>query len=343
MASSQDRGSGEGRRDSVRIPRLSLRIDDADDGYDLSDLTVADGFRPQQQNASTSDSSSASPPPRIVRRPVPMPPPPVDRSTKPLQSSKSGPQDDSLALRNDGSNNGARFGSSGPSHPYEMYSQRTTGEASGPPLRTANDGLSGSSSGPTHPYSAYPQNTTPEDFASDPYIPVVYDDMGGVSYRRHMGFENASSSGSVDHGEDLPPYSRYPEGHVRQSESTETTSTPTSGREGQPSSYLSVSGTNGMGSTTRNTEQSPTESVSANQQSVTRFSEPANTEINTTSSPVGEKKSGWRERSQKKVCGFIPCWAVFSLIVIIIVAILMAAILGEELKHNGGDDNWDGG
>ncbi|KAI9786662.1 MAG: hypothetical protein M1839_006213 [Geoglossum umbratile] len=74
-------------------------------------------------------------------------------------------------------------------------------------------------SGPTHPYGMYPQNTVPEgadttDSAPALSIPVGFPGLG-QNYQRRLGPEGEEAGdiiGPDGHTEQLPPYTRYPDG-----------------------------------------------------------------------------------------------------------------------------------
>ncbi|PSR78650.1 hypothetical protein BD289DRAFT_456193 [Coniella lustricola] len=112
-------------------------------------------------------------------------------------------------------------GPSGPSHPYQMYSQdtrlsRTLSNASASTAPTSRpDSDYQGPRGPSHPYSMYPQNPIEEE-TQEPVVPTI--PVGFVSaadpYQRRLGPEGeelADIIGPDGHTEELPPYTRYPD------------------------------------------------------------------------------------------------------------------------------------
>lgn len=234
--------------------RISLQQDgidsfDLDDDYALMAMggMVADGFRPQPAAANAvniqpepvirspspdlpeSSSSDAATPPRPHRSSISKPP----RTNR-----------DSFTLRHDGAMghvagpslsrvssastdaafvpvDGPYQGPSGPSHPYQMYSQnirptRTMSVAttSTTPATRPESEYNGPT-GPSHPYSMYPQNPVevPANQPVVPAIPVGFTNVPDM-YQRRLGPEGeevAAMIGPDGHTEELPPYTRYPD------------------------------------------------------------------------------------------------------------------------------------
>ncbi|KAI9762702.1 MAG: hypothetical protein M1840_001169 [Geoglossum simile] len=113
-------------------------------------------------------------------------------------------------------------GPSRPTHPYAMYPQGTgfpspvTGVAS--TVRLPDRAFIGAG-GPAHPYGMYPQNTVPEGVDSGDSTPVLQIPVGfpglGQNYQRRLGPEGEEAGdiiGPDGHTEQLPPYTRYPDG-----------------------------------------------------------------------------------------------------------------------------------
>ncbi|KAK4978524.1 hypothetical protein LTR66_010540 [Elasticomyces elasticus] len=109
----------------------------------------------------------------------------------------------------------------GPSHPYAMYPQgigmtRTPSIVSSSTIR-APDRTAAAREGPAHPYMMYSQHVT-ED-SQEPveqmqnHIPVGFAEAG-QPYHRRLGADGEEQDivGPDGHAEQLPPYSRYPEG-----------------------------------------------------------------------------------------------------------------------------------
>ncbi|ETS74304.1 hypothetical protein PFICI_14170 [Pestalotiopsis fici W106-1] len=226
------------RRASMRTSmRLSISPGE-DDDYDMQMMGISDGFRP---------TNMTQPPQQpLPNPPIPLQPTPSTKSVqKPRPSSIAKPPQprESFSLRHDGgmgsladsvvagsSSNVAQTvaraespyqGPSGPSFPYQMYTQdvrpqRTNSLATTVTVPATERSYNGPNN-PTHPYQMYPQNTAaasdvPEGRAS-PVIPVGF--TGAVdNYQRRLGPEGEEAGdmiGPDGHTEQLPPYTRYPD------------------------------------------------------------------------------------------------------------------------------------
>ncbi|KAL0934229.1 uncharacterized protein CTRU02_211028 [Colletotrichum truncatum] len=228
--------AGNERRASLRMSaRPSTTTDD--DDYDLQAMTISDGFRPADLSASHAPISSTTNPSTgsaVVSRDSPA----TQRAAPPSRPSsiaKPPRAHDPLALRHDGSTGqltGSSIsrvssastdspiirsespyeGPSGPSHPYQMYPQRTNSVATSSTARMSERSYAGPR-GPTHPYTLYTQNTVAVDSHEGDSIPVGFPGRSD-NYQRRMGPEGediADLIGPLGHTEELPPYTRYPE------------------------------------------------------------------------------------------------------------------------------------
>ncbi|KAK2767818.1 hypothetical protein FQN54_003979 [Arachnomyces sp. PD_36] len=110
-------------------------------------------------------------------------------------------------------------GETGPSHPYGMYPQgtavtRSSSVTTTSTTRPSERPLVGPTA-PQHPYAMYTQNTVPEETAEDASpIPVGFLGHNQAYQRRpgHGGEDVGDIVGPDGHLEQLPPYSRYPDG-----------------------------------------------------------------------------------------------------------------------------------
>lgn len=267
-------------RRSLRLSTANAGNDD--DDYDLSAMMVADGFRPSEHvsHPSQSHADDVSPSTPTAESPVLRPadtpqqtstpkadPTPAMRD-RPSSISKPPRNHDSLALRNDGTGTsvmaGAHFarsssissdvpvmraespyrGPSGPSHPYQMYPQRTMSVTTTSTTAAAaaavipEDRSYDGPRGPAHPYAMYPQNTVAASEPLGQVIPVGFNNMGGT-YQRQLGPDGEEAGdmiGPLGHMEELPPYTRYPENTivpkttpVAATPATPASTTPTTG------------------------------------------------------------------------------------------------------------------
>ncbi|KAL3453840.1 hypothetical protein BJX65DRAFT_262051 [Aspergillus insuetus] len=108
-------------------------------------------------------------------------------------------------------------GATGPSHPYALYPQlgvsRSDSVATTSTIRPV-DGPLIESSGPQHPYAMYSQNVVEEDL-EDSSIPLGFPGHSQETYQRppnRAADDVGDLIGPDGYTEQLPPYSRYPEG-----------------------------------------------------------------------------------------------------------------------------------
>ncbi|KAK5987772.1 hypothetical protein PT974_11905 [Cladobotryum mycophilum] len=326
------------RRSSLRRSlRLSISGNqNEEEDYDLAEATISDGFRPTQQThtlplVEPSPLTTPSPQSTIQSLSTPQESSVVtDSSSKqqenttdrPLSTVKPPRPHDSLTLRNDGSNaSGAPLpfepladapqirpqspyrGPSGPSHPYQMYPQRTLSNATSstalPTTRHSYDGPRG----PTHPYALYTQNIVPSvDETPQQQIPVGFP-IAGDAYRRQIGPDGEEAGGLIGplgHTEELPPYTRYPDQpfapktSIEASQETSPTNTTAS-----PQQTIAIAGAGGIGVATRNPEFSATEEDLEPTRS--RPSTISQHDINTAARDVAEKPpmNKWQRRAKK--------------------------------------------
>ncbi|GJC81297.1 hypothetical protein ColLi_04135 [Colletotrichum liriopes] len=388
--------AGNERRASLRMSaRTSLTADD-DDDYALAAMGISDGFRPANLSAAHQPITSTTHPSTgsaVVSRDSPAP----LRATPARPSSIAKPprSHDPLALRHDGSTsqpNGAPIsrvsststdspiirsespyeGPSGPSHPYQMYPQRTNSVATSTTARMSERSYAGPR-GPTHPYTLYTQNTVPVDTNEGDGIPVGFAGRSDGYHRRlgPEGEEIADLIGPLGHTEELPPYTRYPEQAYTRKHPGE--SQPTPGQQSQPAeqqqqqhqsppppppqqqpqqpaitvmtaSVAPIPGAGGLGLATRNPEFESREDLRlqpSRMSSRTLTSDTASQhEINTAAevyAEKGEAESGrkWQKRAKKRLFGVIPYWAICLLAVgLVMMGIILGAVIGTFFaKH----------
>lgn len=117
-------------------------------------------------------------------------------------------------------------GATGPSHPYAMYPQ--VGVSRSPSVATTStirpvDGPLTESNGPQHPYAMYSQNVVVEEGLEDPVIPLGFPGHLQEAYQRppnRAADDVGDLIGPDGYTEQLPPYSRYPEGTSPKLEAT---------------------------------------------------------------------------------------------------------------------------
>ncbi|KAJ4311125.1 hypothetical protein N0V84_010597 [Fusarium piperis] len=281
---------------------------------------------------------------------------------RPSSISKPPRAHDSLALRNEGSSAAGRShvrnipslssdspviraespytGPSGPSHPYQMYPQRTLSVATTSTTAAAvipEDRSYGGPRGPTHPYALYTQNTTSTE-TTTPSIPVGFNGMG-AGYERQIGPDGEEAGdliGPLGHMEELPPYTRYPDTGCVPKPATQTPSP-------EPSSPdRDIPGAGGIGMATRDPEFSSTDddlALPRTRPSVrSNTSETSHHDINTAAVEVAEKPTvnKWQRRAKKKLWGIVPYWAICLMTVgLVVMGIIMGAVIGTVFSRDG--------
>jgi hypothetical protein len=369
-------GLGNASSSTTPLNRRSHESTRSNQSYDLSAATVADGFRPglaagssnapeDVGGAGNSDvtdtpsnnhnaghfiapdaSSSAHAASSASNLAVPAS---KNHSMLHRPSSVSKPHraHDSLTLHNDGSSSTAS-GSGGlfqgplqPSHPYQLYPQRTFSNASS---STASPHPMEGSQAPAHPYALYPQTTIPSDIAPEPQLNVGFGGMGGP-YQRQIGPDGEEAGdliGPLGHTEQLPPYTRYPpEAHVRPVGTFDTPSVPVSSN----SLESPVDGAVGIEMATRNPDPSSTGedlALSRSRPSVrTVASSSSQPESSSPTKAVIEQQSPskWQRRARRKAWGIVPYWAICLLACgLILVGVIMGAVIGTMLANNDGEE-----
>ncbi|KAG5982934.1 hypothetical protein E4U54_006321, partial [Claviceps lovelessii] len=342
-----------------------------DDDFDYAANAVADGFRPSA-STNANDTSTSVPSPSTASPAAaaaaaatgPASPKGTNDFHRPPSTSKPHPRfHDSLTLRNDGltstRNGQSSFASRStdpdsqypeaiqPSHPYQLYPQRTYSNAtsSTEPLSTAE--ALGGPRAPTHPYTMYTQNTSTSEDPSQQSIPVGFNGMGN-EYRRQLGPDGEEAGdliGPLGHMEELPPYTRYPDEAYVAKPATEVTAVTPTPPDANATNHEAptpqapagpIPGAGGIGLATRNPEFSSTEDdlPSATQRAGSVRSVPSVEsyhQVNGAARKVTEKpaQGKWQRRAKKKLWGVVPYWAICLLLSgIVIMGIIMGAVIG---------------
>ena len=259
------------------------------------------------------------------------------------------------SLRNTSTSNLSRAqspyqGTMGPSHPYGMYPQdvgltRTPSMATTSTLRQPERSYSGPS-GPTQPYGMYPQNTVPEDeqVSAAGFLGMDQD------YRRRLGPDGEDVDdliGPDGYAEQLPPYTRFPNGIPPKYAS----GVGSFRRSGVPPNYMSESGSIRRIAVPATPEDSQ-ETLNSLRDNLNGLGDNANfnnpfgdssTHLSSSTAVAvlpkdegGSFKERVREKSKRKVrfcCGVIPCWLLFVISVVVIFAVILGGGIGGVIAH----------
>ncbi|KAH6608797.1 hypothetical protein Trco_002143 [Trichoderma cornu-damae] len=244
------------------------------------------------------------------------------------------------------------LGPTGPSHPYQMYPQRTLSNATSSTDRPADRG-------PAHPYALYPQNIVANGDETPHRIPVGFT-TSGDAYQRQIGPDGEEAGallGPLGHTEELPPYSRYPDqpfvaktpaaaaADAVTATTTAAAANTTTASAAAAAAALeenvantpaeAVTGAGGIGVATRNPEFSSTEEDLWPSRS--RPSTHSHHDINTAAQGNAEKPpmNKWQRRAKKKLWGIVPYWAICLLLIgVILIGVILGAVIGTVLSRH---------
>ncbi|KAL7788204.1 hypothetical protein V8C37DRAFT_404545 [Trichoderma ceciliae] len=327
------------------------------DGFRPTGLAPTDGSSLSSAANNPAIASPASSQARLLSRTPSREQTSTSTLSKPLASTSGRPSSavkpprphDSLTLRSDGSNSlqagpslssalvsstdtaqirpqSPYRGPTGPSHPYQMYPQRTLSNATASTDQPANRG-------PAHPYDLYPQNIVASGDEAPHQIPVGFT-TSGDAYQRQIGPDGEEAGalvGPLGHTEELPPYTRYPD----QALVAKTAATTTQEDGAADSLAQTITGAGGIGVATRNPEFSSTEEDL--QPSQSRPSTRSHHDINTAAQNDAEKTpmNKWQRRAKKKLWGIVPYWSICLLFIgVILIGVILGAVIGTVLSRH---------
>ncbi|KAH0541430.1 hypothetical protein FGG08_004120 [Glutinoglossum americanum] len=224
-----------------------------------------------------------------------------------------------------------------PTHPYAMYPQGTGIPSPAMSLSTTSTVRLPEQAlgvhGPTHPYTMYPQNTVVGGGSASDTVPTLSIPVGfpglGQNYQRRLGPEGEEAGdiiGPDGHTEQLPPYSRYPDGIPTRGHVVSNSNGP-----GIPATVSGVPEYDPSRSqVSLNMPQSRLSIRSAmSDSSGTRLHAVGNAESGTS----GSLKERLTETGRKRVFGSkIPLWCIA--IVLVVVILLLGGIIGGVLARH---------
>ncbi|RJE20940.1 hypothetical protein PHISCL_06733 [Aspergillus sclerotialis] len=212
-------------------------------------------------------------------------------------------------------------GATGPSHPYAMYPQ--VGVSRSPSVTTTStmrpaDRPLGDASAPQHPYAMYPQNVVLEEGMDDGTIPLGFPGHN-QTYQVAPGRADDDVGdlvGPDGHTEQLPPYTRYPDGVVPKVEGSFEAATNAGIIEDSPPSQ----------------QEGPPDSEDIPRTTVTQHP-PAEPRQPPEETPTGvmafEEKL--KTKGKKKACCGLPVWTLVLVCVVILVVACIGGIIGGVL------------
>lgn len=214
-------------------------------------------------------------------------------------------------------------GATGPSHPYGMYPQitRTSSVASASTVRPAERSFV-APSGPEHPYAMYSQNTVPEEDVLSlgaPTIPLGFPGMGQQYQRgpRMRRDDIGDIVGSDGHIEQLPPYTRYPDGGAAKDrpQSLRAMTLPAVMPGETPISAPISHAHSSDDGAVLNTAASG----------------------NSGSESSGSLKEKMKQKSKQRICGGLPFWCIFVIIGVLLVGVVIGGVIGGVVARRKGN------
>lgn len=213
-------------------------------------------------------------------------------------------------------------GATGPSHPYAMYPQ--VGVSRSPSVTTTStmrpaDRPLGDSNAPQHPYAMYPQNVVLEEGMDDGTIPLGFP---GHNQAYEVPPNRADDDvgdlvGPDGHTEQLPPYTRYPDGVIPKVEGSfeAATNAGVISEDSPPS--------------TQEAPPSPEEAPRAVVPELPPQGPPEPPEEAPTGVMAFEEKL--KTKGKKKACCGLPVWTLVLVCVVILVVACIGGIIGGVL------------
>ena len=227
-------------------------------------------------------------------------------------------------------------GETGPSHPYGMYPQGTGMTRSSSVTTTSTTRPSErpfmGPTAPQHPYAMYQQNTVPEESSEEgPAIPVGFM-AHNQTYQRspgHGGEDVGDIVGPDGHTEQLPPYSRYPDG-IPPKLGLGHASIASAERNSPSQTALPTS------------PQSPQSRVSSRalieENESQRVIQPPNpSDPGDPEVPRFEEKPRRKKKANTKLCCGVPLWMMILIGIVLIIGAVIGGVIGGILGNEKGE------
>ncbi|ODH53420.1 hypothetical protein GX48_00250 [Paracoccidioides brasiliensis] len=217
-------------------------------------------------------------------------------------------------------------GQTRPTHPYAMYPQatglgRSTSNSSTSTVRPV-ERTNVDSVPPQHPYSLYPQNTVPEEEDVEAHsIPVGFPGHGQAFQPQNQTADEVGDIVSPDgHAEQLPPYTRYPDGLPQKFGAHEYSST-------SPEEVLvtmPVPTESGVSSRTLLDENGPEQEGAASSQPQ-------------ADDPSGTIKETLMEKGKRRVCCNVQIWTIVLMAIVVLIGAVIGGIVGGVVGNKRGE------
>ncbi|PGH17776.1 hypothetical protein AJ79_00917 [Helicocarpus griseus UAMH5409] len=219
-------------------------------------------------------------------------------------------------------------GQTRPTHPYAMYPQATglgrslsnsSTSTVRPPERSHIESMP-----PQHPYTMYPQNTVPEEEDVEVHSPIPVGFPGSEqafqTHQRRTADEVGDIVGPDGHAEQLPPYSRYPDGLPQKLGVDEFTSPPSH----EIPAAVPVSPESGVSSRTLLDENGP------GRERATTAEPPAD-------DPSGSTKEMIVEKGKRRVCCGLQIWTIVLIAIVVLIGAVIGGVVGGVVGNKRGE------
>ena len=215
-------------------------------------------------------------------------------------------------------------GATGPSHPYGMYPQvgvtRTPSVTTTSSVRVPERPVP-ESSAPQHPYGLYPQNVVVEEGIDNPFIPVGFPGhLQTYQQTTRTDDEIADIVGPDGHTEPLPPYSRFPDGIVPNSDESDNANIII--EEDHPNGYVGPPASGTSSRSLVDDTNSRTRAVPSDGAAGTNNNQPI----------INEKAN---RRGARRVCCGLPVWTIVLIAAVMVICAVIGGVIGGVLGANG--------
>ncbi|OAX84571.1 hypothetical protein ACJ72_01049 [Emergomyces africanus] len=220
-------------------------------------------------------------------------------------------------------------GQTRPTHPYAMYPQatglgRTPSNSSTSTVRPVERSHV-EPMPPQHPYAMYPQNTVPEEDDVEAHSPIPVGFPGReqtFQSRRNQGADEVGDIVGVDgHAEQLPPYTRYPDGLPQKFGAHEGVSPPPP----EAGAAAPISPESGVSSRTLLDEnRTGRESAAA--------ADPPQTD-----DPSGSTKEMLIQKGKTRVCCGLQIWTILLIAIVVLIGAVIGGVVGGVVGNQRGE------
>ncbi|OJD19433.1 hypothetical protein AJ78_00607 [Emergomyces pasteurianus Ep9510] len=220
-------------------------------------------------------------------------------------------------------------GQTRPTHPYAMYPQAIGLGRS--PSNSSTSTVRGVERShvepmpPQHPYAMYPQNTVPEEEDVEGHSPIPVGFPGREQAFQSSGNQGADEIGDIvgvdGHAEQLPPYTRYPDGLPQKFGAHEYVSPPAP----ETGAVAPISPESGVSSRTLLDENR------------TRRESTAAGDAPQTDDPSGGTKEMLIQKGKTRVCCGLQIWTIILIAIVVLIGAVIGGVVGGVVGNQRGE------